>query len=132
MTTWRAAEPTGGDVDPRPVADSLDRVARAFGAPRSRVLATLFSRWETVVGREIADHAVPRSVRDGVLVLVVDQPAWATQLRYLVPELLARIDASAPGAGVAEIQIRVAAGAGSTGGVGRTARRRDGRSGEPA
>jgi predicted nucleic acid-binding Zn ribbon protein len=86
----------------------------------------LFSRWEAVVGPEIAQHAEPRSVRDGVLVLVVDQPAWATQLRYLVPELLARIRAAVSQSGVTDVQIRVAGGAGLSGGMARTGRRRDG------
>jgi predicted nucleic acid-binding Zn ribbon protein len=126
MTTWRTTGPDLAQVDPRPVADSLDRVTRALGAPHARSLATLFSRWEAVVGPEIAQHAEPRSVRDGVLVLVVDQPAWATQLRYLVPELLARIRAGVSQSGVTEVQIRVAGGAGLGGGIARSGRRGDG------
>ncbi len=126
MTTWRATGPDLAEVDPRPVAESLDRVARALGAPQARSLATLFSRWEAVVGPEIAQHTEPRSVRDGVLVLVVDQPAWAAQLRYLVPELLARIRAGVPHSEVAEVQIRVAGGAGLSGGIARTGRRPNG------
>jgi predicted nucleic acid-binding Zn ribbon protein len=112
-------------VDPRPVAESLDRVTKWLGAPRARELATLFSQWEAVVGREIAQHTEPRSLRGGVLILLVDQPAWATQLRYLGPELLARIHAAVGGSAVTEIQIRVAGQAGSTGGMGRGARRRE-------
>jgi predicted nucleic acid-binding Zn ribbon protein len=126
MTTWRTTGPDLAQLDPRPVADSLDRVTRALGAPQARFLATLFSRWEALVGPEIAQHAEPRSVRDGVLVLMVDQPAWATQLRYLVPELLARIRAGVSQSGVTEVQIRVAGEAGWSGGTGRTGRRRDG------
>jgi predicted nucleic acid-binding Zn ribbon protein len=85
----------------------------------------LFSSWEAVVGPEIAQHAEPRSVRDGVLLLVVDQPAWATQLRFLVPELLARIRAGVSHSEVTEVQIRVAGGAGLSRGIARTERRRD-------
>lgn len=129
MTTWRPAKSDFNDADPRPVAESLDRITRAFGAPRARDLAALFSRWETVVGPEIAQHAEPRSLRDGVLILLVDQPAWATQLRYLAPELLARIGAGVSGSAVTEIQIRVAVEAGWTGGMGRAAGRRDRRPG---
>lgn len=128
MTTWRTTGPDLAQVDPRPVADSLDRVTRALGAPQAGSLATLFSRWEAVVGAEIAQHAEPRSVRDGVLVLVVDQPAWATQLRYLGPELLARIRAGVTQSGVTEVQIRVAGEAGLSRGTGRAGRRPDGSS----
>ena len=109
MTTWRNAEPGPVEREPRPVADSLDRVTRAFGAPRARLLASVFSRWEELVGPEIADHAQPRSLHGGVLVLTADQPAWATQLRYLAPELLARVRADAAAPEITEIQIRMAA-----------------------
>ena len=61
------------------------------------------------MGPEIAAHAQPRSLRDGVLVVTADQPAWATQLRYLAPDLLARVRAEAAAAEITEIQIRVAA-----------------------
>ena len=91
------------------MADSLDRVTRAFGAPRAQLLAAVFSHWEELVGPEIAAHAQPRSLRDGVLVVAADQPAWATQLRYLAAELLARVRAEAAAAEITEIQIRVAA-----------------------
>ena len=55
------------------------------------VLTEVFARWEEVVGAEVAAHAEPRSLRDGVLVIAVDQPAWATQLRFLGADLLARV-----------------------------------------
>jgi len=109
MTTWRAADPGRSDVEPRAVAESLDRVTRPFGAPPARSLASVFSRWEKLVGPEIARHAQPQSLRHGVLLLVVDQPAWATQLRYLAGDLLARVRADLSSPDIAEIQIRVAA-----------------------
>lgn len=109
MTTWRAAEPARSEREPRPVADSLDRITRAFGAPRARLLASIFSRWEELVGPEIARHAQPRTLRDGVLVLTADEPAWATQLRYLAPDLLARVRADAAAPDITEVQIRIAA-----------------------
>jgi predicted nucleic acid-binding Zn ribbon protein len=72
------------------------------------LLASVFSGWEELVGAEIARHAQPQSLRDGVLLLVADQPAWATQLRYLAADLLARVRADGTSPDIAEIQIRVA------------------------
>jgi predicted nucleic acid-binding Zn ribbon protein len=109
MTTWRTAGLSAADRDPRPVADSLDRVTRALGAPRAQLLATVFSEWERLVGPDIAAHAQPRSLRDGVLVIAVEQPAWATQLRFMSAALLARVQAETDREGVSEIQIRVGA-----------------------
>jgi predicted nucleic acid-binding Zn ribbon protein len=78
----------------------------------------VFSGWEGIVGGEIAAHCRPVSLHDGVLVLAVDHPAWANQLRFMTAELLTRITEAAgrPGAGsgapagpaeVTDIHIRV-------------------------
>ncbi len=96
--------------EPEPVASSLDRLARSLGAPRPVVLAAVFARWEELVGRDVAAHATPLSLRDGVLVIAVDQPAWATQLRYLASDLIARLAAETEGGEVREVQIRVRGG----------------------
>jgi predicted nucleic acid-binding Zn ribbon protein len=109
----------GEGNDPRPVSASLDQVTQALGAPRAQVLASLFSRWEQLVGREIAAHARPRSLRAGVLSISVDQPAWATQLRFLAGDLLARLQAETDAAEITEIRIGVEAQSGQ-----RTGRRR--------
>jgi predicted nucleic acid-binding Zn ribbon protein len=96
---WRSA--------PRPVADGLEHLARRLGAPTASSLGVVFSRWEEVVGPVIAAHTAPRSLIDGVLVVSVDQPGWATQLRYLSTDLLQRLkDVAGPGV-VGRIDIRV-------------------------
>jgi predicted nucleic acid-binding Zn ribbon protein len=126
MTTWRPAGVSASARDPRPVADSLDRITRRIGAPRAELLAAVFARWEQLVGPDIAAHAQPRSLRDGVLVVIADQPAWATQLRYMAAELLDRIRAETAAEEIAEIQIRVGP---PTTSEDRDERRRNGRRG---
>jgi predicted nucleic acid-binding Zn ribbon protein len=124
VTTWRSARPAASERDPRPVADSLDGVTRAWGAPRAQLVAAVFAHWEQLVGPDIAAHAQPRSLRDGVLVVAADQPAWATQLRYMATDLLARVRSEVAAEEITEIQIRVGAGAPSEG---RNSGQRDGR-----
>ena len=107
MTTWKPSSPPRSEIGPHQVSESLDRVTRAMGVPRATVLTAVFARWEQVVGPEVAAHAEPRSLRDGVLVIAVDQPAWATQLRFLGPELLARVREATGSSDVAEIHVKV-------------------------
>jgi predicted nucleic acid-binding Zn ribbon protein len=90
------------------VGDYLDGTTERMGVPRAGILGVVFSKWAELVGAEIADHAQPRSLRQGVLTVVVDEPAWAAQLRYLTSDLLARISAFTGTSEVAEIQFRVA------------------------
>ena len=88
------------------MAASLERVARRLGTSPPRVLTAVFSDWERLVGPEIAAHACPTSLRDGALVVVVDQPAWAAQLRFMTGDLMARIRAEADAPEVVKIEIR--------------------------
>jgi predicted nucleic acid-binding Zn ribbon protein len=81
-----------------------------MGVPKAGTLAVVFSKWLDMVGPEIASHAEPRSLRDGVLTVAVDQPAWAVQLRYLGSDLLAKIAAFAGSSEVVRVEFRVVAG----------------------
>jgi predicted nucleic acid-binding Zn ribbon protein len=74
-----------------------------YRTPLGRVLEV----WAAAVGEEIASHARPTAIREGVLVLEADDPAWAGQLRWLGADLLARL-AEAAGSPVAErLEVRV-------------------------
>ena len=59
----------------------------------------MFGRWPSVVGEQIAAHAAPTSLHDGVLTVEAESTAWATQLRMVQSQLLAKI-AAAVGDGV--------------------------------
>jgi predicted nucleic acid-binding Zn ribbon protein len=52
-----------------------------------------------VVGEHIAEHATPTALRDGVLSVSAESTAWATQLRIIQAQVLAKI-AAAVGDGV--------------------------------
>ncbi|MGH9077023.1 MAG: DciA family protein [Acidimicrobiales bacterium] len=99
-----------GDVGrgPRPLEASLRRLAAGLGAPAPGVLSAVFAQWDEVVGPEVAAHARPVRLRAGVLVVEVDQPAWATQLNYLKGDLARRIEVCAGPGQVVEIRVRVA------------------------
>jgi predicted nucleic acid-binding Zn ribbon protein len=78
-----------------------------FGGASVSSLEHVFAHWEDVVGPSVAAHARPLSLRDGVLAVAVDNPAWATQLRLLGNELLARLsEAAGPGV-VTSLDVRV-------------------------
>jgi predicted nucleic acid-binding Zn ribbon protein len=59
----------------------------------------IFGRWHAVVGEQIAEHATPTGLHDGVLNVTAESTAWATQLRMIQAQLLAKI-AAAVGDGV--------------------------------
>ena len=59
----------------------------------------MLGAWASVVGDQIADHASPTALHDGVLSVTAESTAWATQLRMMQAQLLAKI-AAAVGDGV--------------------------------
>lgn len=65
----------------------------------------LFANWEKLVGAEIAEHTEPIAILDGVLTIKTSSTAWAVQLNLISNDLLASLQASAPGALVEKLSI---------------------------
>ena len=108
MTTWKPLPPRRGDrPDPKPVAASLDRLARRFGVTDAASLTTVFNRWPDVVGPAVAAHTRPLSLTRGVLVVAVDDPAWATQLKYLGASVVERFAELVGGDAITRLEVRV-------------------------
>jgi predicted nucleic acid-binding Zn ribbon protein len=52
----------------------------------------IWTEWQAIVGPVIAQHAWPRRLRRGVLVVEVDGPEWMHELQYLKQELRTRLN----------------------------------------
>jgi predicted nucleic acid-binding Zn ribbon protein len=107
VSRWRSLPAPRYDELPRPVGDSLPGLAKRLGAPSPSLLTAVFAQWETLVGPAIAAHAKPLSISRGVLLIGADHPGWATQLRFLGAELLARLAASAGPGQIERVDIKI-------------------------
>jgi predicted nucleic acid-binding Zn ribbon protein len=85
--------------DPQPLGAATRDLARSRGWAARVAEGSVFGRWPGVVGEQIAAHATPTSFTDGVLTISAESTAWATQLRMVQAQLLAKI-AAAVGDGV--------------------------------
>ncbi|MDQ1402460.1 MAG: hypothetical protein QOG03_776 [Actinomycetota bacterium] len=107
MSPWRPLPSRGDRPDPRRVGESLDAISRRWGAPKAGALAAVFDKWEEIVGERVAAHTHPVRLSNGALVVSVDEPGWATQLRFLEADLLRRCaDVAGPGS-VTRIEVKV-------------------------
>jgi predicted nucleic acid-binding Zn ribbon protein len=99
---------TGADNDPIAFTDALDDVVRSLqgGAGRGEVRG-VFGQWDDAVGETIAAHVRPVRLERGGLLVEVDEPAWATQVRLLADDLRARL-LDVAGVTVERIEVRVA------------------------
>jgi len=93
--------------EPVPLRDAVAAVGRELGLAPPDVVETLVARWRDIVGPAIAEHAQVRSVRDGECTIVVDGPAWATQIRYGSADLLARVNERCGEGSVTSIRVVV-------------------------
>ncbi|WAC91658.1 DUF721 family protein [Mycobacterium sp. Aquia_213] len=90
----------GPDVrDPQPMGRVARDVAKKRGWSGRVAEGTVLGHWPAVVGHQIADHATPTALSEGVLSVAAESTAWATQLRMIQAQLLAKI-AAAVGNGV--------------------------------
>ena len=93
--------------EPVPLSDALDDVMRSLrGGGRAEVRG-VFGQWDEAVGEAVAGHVRPVRLERGVLLVEVDDPAWATQVRLLADQLRARLREVA-GVAVDHIEVRVA------------------------
>lgn len=79
--------------DPQPLGRIARDVAKKHGWSARVAEGTVFGQWPSVVGHQIAEHAMPTALRDGVLSVSAESTAWATQLRIMQAQLLAKIAA---------------------------------------
>jgi predicted nucleic acid-binding Zn ribbon protein len=93
--------------EPIPLSASLDRVVRSLRGPDRHQVGGVFGRWEEVVGEPVAAHVRPLRLDDRVLVVEVDDPAWATQVEFLSAQLRGRL-AEVVQVEVDRIEVRVA------------------------
>ena len=93
--------------EPDPVKVSLDRVMRHLGSPTVETVTSVFDRWPDLVGEQVASRARPVSLRDGTLLVSVEDPAWATQLRFLEAHVVAGIAAEFGPEEVGRLEVRV-------------------------
>ncbi len=64
--------------------------------------------WDKLVGEQIAARARPLRLRKGVLEVQVDHPVWMQQLQMMKPQILEKITARIPNAGITDIYLRQA------------------------
>jgi len=76
---------------PRRLGEALSEVAADLNLDDPDDVASVMSAWPEAVGEAIAAHVRPRRLQDGELLVEVDAPVWATQLRYLEEDVLRRL-----------------------------------------
>lgn len=86
---------------------SIREFAEKVGLERPFETAKLFGRWQKIVGVDIAARCEPVSLKQGVLSLRTTSAAWASELKYLAPELIKRVNQELGGEVVTAVKASV-------------------------
>ena len=103
MTRRRAAR------DPERLGDVLRSVLAGLPTGAGLEDWTLWSEWDAAVGPTLAQHARPRRLARGVLVVAVDSSEWMQELQFLKHDLRARLNARVGREAVRQIFVVLAA-----------------------
>ncbi|MBS2534064.1 DUF721 domain-containing protein [Catenulispora sp. NF23] len=79
--------------DPQLLSSALPRMIEDRGWSVPAAVGGVMGRWGDIVGSHIAAHCTPLEFNDGILTVRTDSAAWATELRMLAPQLLAKLNA---------------------------------------
>lgn len=108
----RRRSPGGGysgarpdDRDPALIGSILGNTLAELGWVGPLAQARLMGQWASVVGSDIAARCQPVSLVDGELKVSAESTAWATQLRLMAPQILARIARELPAGLVTKLII---------------------------
>ena len=95
----RTADPTFSgahpdDRDPQLLDSTIGRLVAEQGWSTDVRVHGVFVRWDSIVGRDVAQHCQPESFdqENARLVVRTDSTAWATNLKLLLPTVVKRLN----------------------------------------
>jgi len=92
--------------DPKRAGRVLDAYIADRGWEISVSIHTLLDRWADVVGESVAAHSTPETYDGGIVVVRTDSTAWATQLRTIAPQIVAKLNEAVGDGSVTLVEVR--------------------------
>ena len=95
--------PTGS-----PASQLVPQVMKKLGLEERLQQSQAFFLWPEIVGSDIARHAQPVSLRNGLLLVTVDHPVWLQELsRFHKPLMLQKVQERVGKKAVRDICFRI-------------------------
>ncbi|MBC2682520.1 DUF721 domain-containing protein [Corynebacterium anserum] len=80
--------------DPKPLSELVYSTIKRFGWAEDFAVGSIMTNWAEIVGPHVAEHTQPVTFNKGKRELVIqcNSTSWATQLRYMKPQILQAIE----------------------------------------
>lgn len=101
----KGSKPFDAGRSPKSIASTMDDLIQSFGWQTKVAEGELFSNWKELVGDRVAESSFPEDLSKSILTVRCKSTAWATQLRLMAAEILAKISERLPDLEVKEIRF---------------------------
>ena len=91
--------------DPIRAAEGLEGLLQSFRWQSQLAEAELFNSWTAVVGEDNAVASQPEALINGTLTIRCKSTAWATQLRLMQTQILAKIHEAYPDLEITSLKL---------------------------
>jgi len=92
--------------EPALAGDLVDKLLNGLGLDERLHQYKALIIWNDVVGPQIATRTRPVRIRDNILEINVDQPAWMQQLQLMKPKILSRLNAELGKAPIKDLYLK--------------------------
>ena len=93
-------------MNENPLKDLLDILLSRLNVDVENDFAQMMREWVEIVGPDIAPHAKIFEIRNNILVIETDHPAWSNIINMKKKQILARIATQFPDLGVKGLSIK--------------------------
>lgn len=96
-----------GNTEPHKAADLVSAFFRSVGINDEKGYSAFFSRWESIVGTDLAAHSRVVDVKNGSIVVQFDHPGWMQVFHASNQKILKRINEAFPKIEAKTIHMRL-------------------------
>jgi len=87
------------------IGDAIGELVSILGYKERLAEQGAITNWERAVGERIAEQAVPRSIKNGILKVKVKSPAWRQELMFIKEEIRSKLNNELGESVVSEIKF---------------------------
>ncbi len=82
----------GAEQPPHLLGSSVESMLQLQGLGSTALLAKIINLWPSVVGERMNAHAKPVKIDGNELIVSVDHPVWATEIRMQNSRIVSRLE----------------------------------------
>ena len=103
--TWPAEKRATIKALPTSLDEAMDALISEQGWDTQVNVHLILTKWCALVGPINAEHSKPESYADGLLTVRTDSTAWATNLRLLAPQIVAKLNEALGDGSVTRVNV---------------------------